>query len=176
MARCAALQSRGPCVDFVEKGFCEVHGPKQLIVPCSAFLPFHGEVEGIHATAQFDGPVHQALVCFQTVQGCSRVVANASMPGLGVEAFQLPRFEHRLCLGGGLPPARVQRIDLIDEGLGCLEVARQGHGACGLLWPDGGDVVQAPPCHAMARPEALNLLEIGFPVQQILRQGSAVQR
>ena len=93
-------------------------------MPCSAFFPLHGEVERIHATAQIDGSVHQALVCLQTVQGCSRVVANASMPGLGVEAFQLPRLEHRLRLGGGLPPAGVQRIDLIDEGLGCLEVTR----------------------------------------------------
>ena len=176
MARCAALQSRGPCINFVEQRFRQVNGPEQLIVPCSAFFPLHGEVQRIHATAQIDGSVHQALVCLQTVQCCSRVVANASMPGLGVEAFQLPRLEHRLGLGGGLPPAGVQRIDLIDEGLGCLEVTRQGHGACGLLWPDGGDVVQAPPCHAMAGPEALNFLEIGFPIEQILRQGSAVQR
>ena len=176
MARCAALQSRGPCVNFVEQRFRQVHGPEQFIVPCSAFFPLHGEVERIHTSAQIDGPMHQTLVCLQTVQGCNRVVANASMPGLGVEAFQLPCLEHRLSLGGGLPPTGVQRIDLIDEGLGCLEVARQGQGACGLLWPDGSDVVQAPPCHAVAGPEALNLLEIGFPVEQILRQGSAVQR
>jgi hypothetical protein len=67
MARCAALQSRGPCVNFVEQRFRQVYGPEQFIVPCSAFFPLHGEVERIHTTAQIDGPMHQTLVCLKTV-------------------------------------------------------------------------------------------------------------
>ena len=176
MTRCAPFQPRRPRFDFIEKCLVQVHRSQQFVMPGSPFLALNRKVEGVHAPTQLNGPVHQSLMLLETLEGGGRVVMNAGMPRLGVEPFQLPCLQHRLCLGGGLPPTGVQRIDVIDEGLRGLQVTRQGQGERSVVWTNARDFFEAPPGHAVASTQTFHFLKIGFPIEQILRECSPVKR
>ena len=128
MARCAALQSRGHA--STSSSSDSVRSTVLSSSSCRVRPSSPGEVQRIHATAQIDGsctrPWCASRLC-RLQQG--RGEREHARPRCRSLPTPTPRASS--VLGRWLAPTGVQRIDLIDEGLGCLEVARQGHGACG---------------------------------------------